>query len=132
MCLSVQGEVLQVDGTFAWVRSLGQPVRVSIAAVPAVQPGEWVLIRAGMALDVLSAAEAQELDAFSQQFLALFEQGPENLDGPQIPSSEPVPHASAGGAEAGSSSSQPSHPSDPSHPVPPTHTSHTSQGGREP
>lgn len=106
MCLSVQGEVLRIEGAYAWVRSLGQPVRVSIAAVPAVQPGEWVLIRAGMALDVLSAEEARELDAFSQEFLALFEQDPEGSSEQALQLSH---HVTSPSSRSPSVESRPSH-----------------------
>ena len=66
MCVAVPMQVISVDGDRA-VALLGDVRReVGLAFVPGVKPGDYVIVHAGFALEVLDEAAARET-------LALFE-----------------------------------------------------------
>ena len=67
MCLAVPTRVLCVEGQQAEVELSGVRRRVSVALTPEVRVGDYVLIHAGFAINVLDEQEAQET-------LALFEE----------------------------------------------------------
>lgn len=80
MCLGVPGKILSFeDGDLRMGRvAFGQVVKeISLAFVPDAQVGEYVVVHAGMALDVIDEEAAQrvfqvlrELDAASAEGLA--------------------------------------------------------------
>ena len=67
MCLAVPTRVLSVKGQQAEVELSGVRRRVSVALTPEVRVGDYVLIHAGFAINILDEQEAQET-------LALFEE----------------------------------------------------------
>ena len=79
MCLGVPGKVLSFeDGDLRMGRvAFGQVVKeISLAFVPDAKVGEYVVVHAGMALDVIDEEAAQrvfkvlrELDAASMEWL---------------------------------------------------------------
>jgi hydrogenase expression/formation protein HypC len=58
MCLGIPGKVLQVDGVTARVDFGGVTRDVAIDLLPEVVPGQYVIVHAGYALQVLDEAEA--------------------------------------------------------------------------
>lgn len=78
MCLGIPGQVIQIyelDGTMMSRVDFGGVLQeVCIATVPEVQLGQYVIVHAGFALNVLSDEEAEEtikllneVEAFNQQ-----------------------------------------------------------------
>ncbi|MGV8050223.1 MAG: HypC/HybG/HupF family hydrogenase formation chaperone [Anaerolineaceae bacterium] len=78
MCLGIPGQVIEIyelDGTMmSRVDFGGVQQEVCIATVPEVQLGQYVIVHAGFALNVLSDEEAEEtikllneVEAFNQQ-----------------------------------------------------------------
>ncbi len=65
MCLGIPGEILETyekDGLkMARVRFGGVTREVSLAFTPEAQPGDYVIVHVGFALQVLNTQEAQEL-----------------------------------------------------------------------
>ena len=59
MCLAVPALVEELDGAFARVDFGGVHRRVGTALVPGVQPGDYVLVHAGMAIETIDLEEAQ-------------------------------------------------------------------------
>jgi hydrogenase expression/formation protein HypC len=62
MCLGVPGQILDVvESPLRLGRvAFGPTIKeVSLACVPDAAPGSWVVVHAGMALDVLDEAEAR-------------------------------------------------------------------------
>lgn len=57
--MAVPGLVVETDGHSALVDILGNRRRVAVSLVDAT-PGQWVLVHAGMAIEVLDEAEAAE------------------------------------------------------------------------
>jgi len=65
MCLAVPGKIVAIDekeGSFAsgTVDFQGSQLEVSLALVPDVQVGDWVLVHTGFAISQLDEAEAHE------------------------------------------------------------------------
>ncbi|MBN2375314.1 MAG: HypC/HybG/HupF family hydrogenase formation chaperone [Sedimentisphaerales bacterium] len=67
MCLAVPGKILTVEdsdppemGRVAKVDFQGTKIEVSLAMTPDASCGDWVLVHAGFALNVLDEQEARE------------------------------------------------------------------------
>jgi hydrogenase expression/formation protein HypC len=61
MCVTAPGRVVSVDGDWAVVDLDGVTRRASLALEPFVEPGAWVLVAAGLVLEVLDDDEVREL-----------------------------------------------------------------------
>lgn len=59
MCLAIPAEVIQIAGGFAQVDFGGVRRRIGLALVPEAKCGDYVLVHAGMAVQVIDIAEAQ-------------------------------------------------------------------------
>ena len=60
MCLAVPGQVLETQGNMATVDVSGVKRRVSIDLVDNVNPGDYVLVHVGFALQKIDEQEALE------------------------------------------------------------------------
>lgn len=58
MCLAVPAQVLSVEGTRALVDIQGNRREVDVTLV-SVNPGDWVLIHAGIAIQVMDREQAE-------------------------------------------------------------------------
>ena len=61
MCLTAPGRVLAIDGEMALVDLDDRPRRASLALVPDAAVGDWVLVAAGLVLEVMDEAEVNQL-----------------------------------------------------------------------
>ena len=70
MCLAVPLKLLRVDAALAsgTVDMGGSPVVVGLELVPEAQAGDYVLVHAGMAIEVIDEAEAQATLAVYEEF----------------------------------------------------------------
>lgn len=70
MCLAVPGKIIEIreDGLRTGRVSFGQVVKeVSLAVVPGARVGDYVMIHAGMALEVIDEEAARKvLEAFKE------------------------------------------------------------------
>lgn len=60
MCIAIPGKVLATDGTTAQVDFRGNTVNVNVGLVNP-QPGQYVLVHAGCAIEVMEKDKAEEL-----------------------------------------------------------------------
>lgn len=60
MCIAIPGKVLATDGTTAQVDFRGNTVNVNVGLVDP-QPGQYVLVHAGCAIEVMEKDKAEEL-----------------------------------------------------------------------
>lgn len=66
MCLAVPGKIIAIRtdaamvGAQATIDFQGSRLEVSLAMTPEARPGDWVLVHAGFALNVLDETEALE------------------------------------------------------------------------
>lgn len=72
MCVAVPGKVVEIKGTTGIVDFGGNTVNINLGLVDA-KPGDYVLVHAGCALEVLAEDRANEL-------LSLFEEIREALN----------------------------------------------------
>lgn len=67
MCLALPMCILSIDGDVATIGAEGLEQSASLALVPQAAVGDWVLVHAGYALNVLAEDEARErIDLISQ------------------------------------------------------------------
>jgi hydrogenase expression/formation protein HypC len=67
MCLALPMRILSVDGDLAMIAAEGLEQRASVVLVPHAGVGDWVLVHAGYALNVLAEDEALErIDLITQ------------------------------------------------------------------
>jgi hydrogenase expression/formation protein HypC len=67
MCLALPMCITSIDGDVATIAAEGLEQRASLMLVPEARVGDWVLVHAGYALNVLDEAEAVErVDLISQ------------------------------------------------------------------
>ena len=71
MCLAVPGRIESIDGEIAVVDIVGNRVKAMTALVPEAAVGDWVLVHAGLAVNVMSEAEARETLALMQEKYAV-------------------------------------------------------------
>lgn len=60
MCLAIPGEVMRIEGTKGEVNFLGACRLVNLSLVPEVKAGDYVLVHAGCAIQIVPPLEAQE------------------------------------------------------------------------
>ena len=60
MCLAIPAEIISIEDDFAQANFDGIEKRIIIALVPHVKIGEYVIVHAGMAIQILDAEEAQK------------------------------------------------------------------------
>jgi hydrogenase expression/formation protein HypC len=73
MCLSIPAKVLSIDGDMAEVSAGGSLFKASLNMVENVNPGDYILLHAGFAIQKLSESEAEET-------IRLFEEMNNSLD----------------------------------------------------
>ena len=72
MCLAVPGKILNIEGDDPLLRSGavsfgGITKRISLACVPEAREGDYVLVHAGFALNVVDEKEAEEVFEYLRQ-----------------------------------------------------------------
>lgn len=73
MCLAVPAKIVDKQDMLATIELSGVTRQVSLMLLPDVVPGEWVLVHAGFAIQLIDEAEAQKtLDLFRE--LELYEE----------------------------------------------------------
>ena len=60
MCIAAPGRVVSIDGNYAQVEFNGNNVKVNIGVIEP-KLGDYVLVHAGCAIEVMSKGKAQEL-----------------------------------------------------------------------
>jgi len=60
MCLAVPAKVLSIDGVSAEVDMEGVKTTADVSIVPEVKAGDYVIVHAGLAIQIYDEDEAQE------------------------------------------------------------------------
>lgn len=67
MCLAVPAQLVQIDETFGMVELMGVTRQCSLLLVPHAKIGDWLLVHAGCAVQVVDEEEAKlTLEAFRE------------------------------------------------------------------
>lgn len=59
MCLAVPAQILMIQGDQATADLHGNRIHINIALVPEAHQGQWVLVHAGFAIQLLDEQQAQ-------------------------------------------------------------------------
>ena len=71
MCLAIPGKLVALEGMTGIVDLSGVERKVSLQLVPEAQEGDYVLVHAGIAIQVVDEEEAQAtLEIFEEYFAA--------------------------------------------------------------
>ena len=60
MCLGIPMRVIKIQGEFAWVKTGGLTRQVNIQMVPKVMLGDYVIVHAGFAIEIINQEAAGE------------------------------------------------------------------------
>ncbi|MFH1339234.1 MAG: HypC/HybG/HupF family hydrogenase formation chaperone [Candidatus Omnitrophota bacterium] len=60
MCLGIPMKVIKIKGQLGWVQAGGLVRQVNIQMVPKVKIGDYVIVHAGFAIEILDPKAAQE------------------------------------------------------------------------
>ena len=60
MCLGIPMKVAKKKGQFAWVRTGGLARQVNIQMVPRVKMGDYVIVHAGFAIEIINQKAAEQ------------------------------------------------------------------------
>lgn len=75
MCLAVPGQILErLDDGLAKVDFTGVRRNVSVVFTPEAEPGDWVLVHVGFALDRIDEQQARETLELLEQMGEAYEQ----------------------------------------------------------
>ncbi len=74
MCLAVPMKVEKIEGNLAVVDSAGVEAKVDITMVPEVKVGDYVIVHAGFAIEILKPEEAQETLRLIEEMVELMEE----------------------------------------------------------
>ena len=73
MCLAIPGKVIEINGDYAQVDFGGVTRRVGLALLEVVSEGDYIIVHAGYAIEILNEQEAEER-------LKLFHELAESID----------------------------------------------------
>jgi len=71
MCLAIPARIESIEGQMAQVDMNGVRYTTSLALTPQAEVGQYVIVHAGFALNVLDEAEAQETLRIFEEMAAL-------------------------------------------------------------
>ncbi|MBN8215253.1 MAG: HypC/HybG/HupF family hydrogenase formation chaperone [Spirochaetes bacterium] len=60
MCLAVPAKILERNGDEALIDMHGNRMKVSVQITPEAKVGDWLLVHAGFAIQILDEKEAEE------------------------------------------------------------------------
>jgi hydrogenase expression/formation protein HypC len=80
MCLALPMRITAIDGAVATIVAAGLEQRCSVMLVPQAKVGDYVLVHAGFAINLVDESEAEETFALLREIEA-FDEGAENDDG---------------------------------------------------
>ncbi len=73
MCLAVPMRVEKIEGKKAIVDSAGVQAKVDISMVPEVKVGDYVIVHAGFAIEILKPEEAEETLRLIEEMVEMME-----------------------------------------------------------
>ena len=67
MCVAVPSKIISIEGTRATVQVSGAQLHAQLELVPEAKVGDYVLVHAGFALQVMDAEQAEETLALLEE-----------------------------------------------------------------
>ncbi|HDS29803.1 MAG TPA: HypC/HybG/HupF family hydrogenase formation chaperone [Firmicutes bacterium] len=84
MCLAVPMEIVEIDGDIATCSIDTVSVKASLSLVPHAKVGEWAIVHAGFAIEILNEEEARETIKLFEELERANRQAMENPDIPDL------------------------------------------------
>ncbi|MCX7994633.1 MAG: HypC/HybG/HupF family hydrogenase formation chaperone [candidate division WOR-3 bacterium] len=69
MCLAVIGRIERIDGDTALVEIMGVRKEISIVLTPEAKAGDYVMIHAGFAINLVDEKEAKETEKLLREII---------------------------------------------------------------
>jgi len=67
VCLGIPMKIIRIEGDFAWVKTAQLTRQINVQMVPRVRIGDYVIVHAGFAIEIISQKQAaQTLSLFRQ------------------------------------------------------------------
>ena len=82
MCLAIPARIESIDGQMAQVDMSGVQYTTSLVLTPDTKVGQYVIVHAGFALNLLDEAEAQETLELFQEMADLEKETPDSISEP--------------------------------------------------
>jgi hydrogenase expression/formation protein HypC len=61
MCVAVPAKIISISGSNAHIESMGVSKIIDISLVPDVCPGNYVIVHAGFAIQIVESSEAKKI-----------------------------------------------------------------------
>ncbi|MDD3776354.1 MAG: HypC/HybG/HupF family hydrogenase formation chaperone [Actinomycetota bacterium] len=68
MCLAIPAKVINIDGNSAQIEALGVTKIVDITLVPEAKTGDYVLVHAGFAIQIVEEDDALATQGYWEEF----------------------------------------------------------------
>ena len=69
MCLAIPAKVIKINKNIAEIESLGVIKEVDITLVPAARIGDYVIVHAGFAIQIIDKKEASITEGYWKEYL---------------------------------------------------------------
>ena len=69
MCLAIPAKVIEINKNIAEIESLGVVKEVDITLVPDAKIGDYVIVHAGFAIQIIDKKEASITEGYWKEFL---------------------------------------------------------------
>lgn len=69
MCLAVPAKILSIDKKIAEIESMGVKKEIDITLVPDARKGDYVLVHAGFAIQIIDKNEALTIENYWKEYL---------------------------------------------------------------
>ncbi len=70
MCLAVPMEIVRIDGVSASVRQNNTEIEIDISLLESPKPGDYVIVHAGYALEIIETGDAAERIELLNDFIS--------------------------------------------------------------
>jgi hydrogenase expression/formation protein HypC len=69
MCLAIPAKVIKINENIAEIESLGVVKEIDVTLVPDVRIGDYVIVHAGFAIQIIDKKEASITEGYWKEFL---------------------------------------------------------------
>ena len=69
MCLAIPAKILEIKGNTALIESLGVKKEVEISLIPDAKKGDYVIVHAGFAIQIIEKEEALATQGYWKEWL---------------------------------------------------------------
>lgn len=75
MCLAIPARVIKINKNIAEIESLGVRKKIDISLLPEVKEGNYVIVHAGFAIQIIDRTEALITEGYWKEYFSEIENG---------------------------------------------------------